>query len=345
MKKWMKISGLSMISILTSATSLFAISGASAATAAEKASHLNFRLGVVLKTLSNPYWVAMKDGVEAEAKKLGVKVDIQAATTEGSISGQVNILNTMENKNYNAYIVAPITGNNLIPQLQTLTHNHVPIINVDSPVDPIQAKAAGVKLDTFISSNNFLAGEIAGSYLAKILHHKGQVAVVEGLAGDATSQARMNGFDKAATAGGLKVVTALPGNWDRLTALNDATEIMSAHPQLRGFYACNDDMALGVFQAVKNVHKTGSVKVVGTDGILQSMQSIASGGMAGTVSQYPFEEGVLSVQAAVDVLEGKKIPSQISSPIQLITRANAKAAIKKFPAPFVPFKDPLPQVK
>lgn len=285
----------------------------------------------------------MKQGFEDEAKILGVKVDVQAAPTEGSITAQVDTLNAMAVKNYQAYAVAPITKDNLTPALVPLSKKGIPIINVDSPIDPEGAKAAGVRIATFISSDNVQAGNLAGTFVAQSLGNKGEVAIVQGLAGDVTSQARAKGFrDAISQHPEMRVVADQPGDWSREKALNVATQILTAHPNVRAFYACNDDMALGIVKAIQNANKQGQVIVVGTDGIQQALEAIKDGQMAATVSQYPYAEGKMALEAAVALVEKKasSLPEKVTAPIKLVTKENAEEALAKFPQPFATYDDP-----
>lgn len=65
---------------------------------------------VILKTLSNPYWVAMRDGIQKEAKAKGVEVDVFAANSEDDIQGQQRLLEDAVNKTTKAIGVAPLTA-------------------------------------------------------------------------------------------------------------------------------------------------------------------------------------------------------------------------------------------
>ncbi len=66
---------------------------------------------VVLKTLSNPFWVDMKKGIEDEAKTLGVSVDIFASPSEGDFQSQLQLFEDLSNKNYKGIAFAPLSGN------------------------------------------------------------------------------------------------------------------------------------------------------------------------------------------------------------------------------------------
>ena len=69
---------------------------------------------VVLKTLSNPFWVDMKKGIEDEAKTLGVSVDIFASPSEGDFQSQLQLFEDLSNKNYKGIAFAPLSSVNLV---------------------------------------------------------------------------------------------------------------------------------------------------------------------------------------------------------------------------------------
>lgn len=298
---------------------------------------------VVLKTLSNPYWVALRDGITAGAAKTSGSAKIQAAESETNIDQQTTLLNTLAGGDYGCYAVAPITGTNLNQPLSQVSAAKKTVVNLDSPIDAKAAASAGVKIATFIASNNGTAGQIAGQHMAKLLGGKGQVAVIGGLSGDANSNARTGGFTKAAEAGGLTVVQTVAADWDREKALNATENILRAHKALKGVYAANDGMALGSQQAVENAKRT-EVKVIGTDGTEDAMQSVQSGGLAASVAQYPYAIGLMGMEACQAAAEGATLPKQVDAPLTLVTKGNSAAALKVYPRPFKAYVDPFAEL-
>lgn len=297
------------------------------------------RIAAVLKTLANPYWVAMKDGIEARAAELGVEVTVQAATDESAIDEQTTILQTMSGQDFTCFLVAPITGTNLIQPLVDITQAGLPIVNVDAPFDQEAVDAAGVELVTYIASRNEVAGQVAAEQMIEQLGGSGQIALIQGLPGDGSSIARIDGFKAAA--GDLEIVAEEAADWDRETALNVADAIIQANPDIDGFYAANDGMALGVQQAVNNNELMGEVLVYGTDGVDDALQSIAAGQLAGTASQYPYAIGEMGVESCVAIAQGADVPPFIESPIALITAENLEAAQAAAPAPFFEYDNPV----
>ena len=129
-----------------------------------------------------------------------------------------------------------------------------------------------MKLTTYVTVRHTDAGKAVAEDMVKRLGGSGKVALIGGLAAHPASIQRLEGFRSGA--GGLEIVQEQPANWDREKALNAADAILRAHPDLKGFYAANDGMALGVQQAVNNAGLTGKVLVFGTDAIDDALTSI-----------------------------------------------------------------------
>jgi ABC-type sugar transport system substrate-binding protein len=151
----------------------------------------------------------------------------------------------------------------------------------------------------------------------------GQIAIVEGKAGNPSGQDRHDGFaDAIKAASQFKVVASQPADWDRAKALNVATNILQSNPDVVGFYAANDTMALGIVEAVKAAGKQGKVTIIGTDAIPEAQAAVKAGDMAGTVAQYPADEARIATSLAILALQGKPIEGFVPSPIKLLTKSD-----------------------
>lgn len=296
-------------------------------------------IGAVLKTFANPYWTAMRDGIQDRADELGVSVTIEAATSEEDTEEQLSKLEALSGQAFDCFEVAPITGTNLIQPLVGVAQENIPIVNVDNPIDFEAAESAGVTVETFIASNNEQAGNLAGEHMAELLGDGGTVALLGGISGNETSNARLDGFRSAASEGGLEVIQEVAADWDREKALTAAETIIRANRDIGGFFAANDTMALGVAQAIENA-RTGEIQVIGVDGIEDALNAVKGGSLSATVSQYPYAIGGMGVEACVAAVTGETLPETADAPIQLIEPDNVDQAIESFPAPFFEFESP-----
>ena len=179
--------------------------------------------------------------------------------------------------------------------------------------------------------------------MLQVLGGTGNVAVVGGPSGDVTSEDRVSGFTDAVD-GRLSVVNTVAADWDRQRALTAATDLMTATPDLRGIFAANDDMGLGVAQAVANAGMTEQVSVISLDGNTDALEAVQSGGLEATVAQYPYAVGQLGMQACEAALAGEDLPAEVEAPVALVTEDVAAQALEAFPAPFAEFENPLPDL-
>ncbi|RUW91993.1 substrate-binding domain-containing protein [Mesorhizobium sp. M7A.F.Ca.US.010.02.1.1] len=295
------------------------------------------KVAAIVKGLDNPFFQTMQKGIEEQAKANGVNVSVQAAANMGDATGQADRLTAMAMQDFDCYLVNPISVSNLVQALVPVAQKKKPIVNIDSTIDPEQAKAAGFVVSTYIGTDNVAAGALAGEEMLKLVPKGSKVALVAGIVGDVGSNARIKGF-KQAVEGKLDIVVMVSADWDREKALTAATDILAAHPDLAGFFAANDIMALGVERAVRTSGK--DVKVIGLDGIVDALKSIAAGELTATVAQYPYVVGAMGLEACAVAAKGKELPANVPAPVLLINKDNAEASLKNFPRPGGDYPDP-----
>jgi ABC-type sugar transport system substrate-binding protein len=294
------------------------------------------RVGVVLKALDNPFFVAMYEGVRAEAGRRGADASVRAVKTNGDLDGQAALVRELVAGKKDCYVVNPIDATNLIAALRGAKG---PIVNVDSPIDPAAAQRAGVRIRSFIGTNDFNAGRMAATKMVSLLHGAGTVALLGGFADSVNSKRRLSGFERGIQGTRVRVVARVVADYARGKAEVAAEQILHQDPRLSGFFAVNDEMALGVADAVRSAGKTG-VTIIGVDGIPEALDAVRGGTISATVSQYPYVMGQMAVEACVAAARGARLPAKVDSPIAVVTRSNVARASATFPRPFRGYSDP-----
>lgn len=300
-------------------------------------------IAAVIKGLDNPFFQGMEDGINAGAEAGDVKVDVQAAADITDTTGQLDKLTQAATKDLGCAIVNPIDGTNLITGLAQLAAKDVPIVNIDSPVEADAAGEVKATPTTYIGTNNTDAGKLAGEEMVKLLPEGGDVALIGGIAGDVTSNARLDGFTEGA-GDGVTITQTVAANWNREEALNQATTLLRADAGLAGFFVANDDMALGVARAVSDVGREGEVKIISVDGVADGLQGVKDGQISAVVAQYPYAIGEMGVNACRAAMAGKDIPDNVTAPIALVTPDNVDDALASAPAPFEEYVDPFAEL-
>jgi len=272
-----------------------------------------YKIAVVLKALTNQYWQGIEQGVKAAAAQYNVTVVVQAATSESDPNEQLGITQTLVAQGFDAYVIAPQTTSNLNPAIEQMKKAGAPIVNVDD---------ARIPATTYVGPDHKLDGtQAAKTFAALWVKSGGQVAQIEGQAGSSAAQLRIAGFKEGiAKQKNLMLVASVPGDWDANKAYAAAQQIIQKYPKLKGIYANNDTMAIGVAKAVSESGK--KILVIGTDGVPEAVSGVRNGTVYATVSPLPFYEGYWALTSAIRLLEGQKLPAWVISPAQLITKQN-----------------------
>ena len=273
------------------------------------------RFAYVTKTLINEFWQDVAAGVRSEAGKYGIKVDVQAAKDESSMVEQLNLAQTVASQKPDVLLLSPQSDSNLVPVIKAARAANIPTVIIDD------ARTPGANV--YIGTDQVKIGADAATFLHEAYPNGGKVAQIEGIAGSPNARLRIQGFkEQLKTYPGLQLVASQPGNWDRLTALNAASNILRQHPDLVGIYANNDGMALGVFEAVKSAGAADKVAGGATAGSREAKKAVRAGAMRATVAEFPVEEGRLGVSVALRLLGCQPIPPWVVSPAAVLTKDN-----------------------
>ena len=282
-------------------------------------------VALVLKTLNHPFFVDMRRGAQEAADRLGVTLQVQAAEREIDVEKQMQIVENMIQTGIQALAITPSGSREIVSALVKARDAKVPIVVVDTRLDPKASADAGVRAETFVGSDNYEGGKLAGEYLVKTTGGRARIGILEGIPGHETGDSRLRGFrDAVKGSAGVAIVASQPANWERDQGFNVFQNMLQAHPEIDSVFACSDLMALGAIEAIRAAGKTGAIKVVGFDALDDAKKAIAAGSMEASVAQFPAEMGRAAIESAVKVIHGEKLPDEIKVKLELVTRDNVK---------------------
>ena len=266
------------------------------------------QIALLMKTLSNEYFISMQQGAEEAAKKLNVDLTVQVAEKEDSTEQLVGLVESMIAKKVDAIIVTPNDSIAFIPAFQKPQKAGIPIIDLDVRLDAQAAKKAGLTVN-YVGVDNFLGGYLAAKNLVDALNSKGEVAILEGIPGVDNGEQRKAGALKAfSEAPEIKIVASQSANWETEQALNVTSNILTANPNIKGIFAANDNMAIGAVTAVENAGLAGKVLVTGYDGIPLAIEYVKQGKMQNTIDQLPKKQVAIAIESALKQINKQKIP-------------------------------------
>jgi ribose transport system substrate-binding protein len=216
-------------------------------------------------------------------------------------------------------MIAPTDLHALIAPMQQMKSAGIKVIQVDTHVANNSIASAS------ISSNNTRGGALAADALAKLIHDKGSVVVMNEQAGVSTTEARIAGFIKEIKK--YKNIKVLPTQFtgdSPAPAAQKINALYSANPDLSGVFATNVLVAEGVDTGLKQTGAAGKVKIVGYDADPEQVTDLKKGIVQALVAQQPYQEGVDGVQQAVNAIKGRPTKSILTN-LAVLTKSNLKA--------------------
>lgn len=303
--------------VLTAAIALTAslafLGGAAACGSSSDSSSAKPKVDFLISTMDNPFFVEMKAGAEKEAKAKGI--DLFIADGKNDPTTQQHQAEQAQTRGAKVVIMNTVDSDAAAAPTKKLLNQKIPVVVVDRGV-------TGVTTDSFIASNNVEGGRKAADALAKSIDEKGEALVLLGQSGSDTTTDRTKGFEEQIKKyPNIKVVSSQAADFDLSKAVKVTTNMMQAHPTATAIYAENDEMALGAIKALGD--KAGKdVKVIGYDGTPDGLAAVKAGTEYADVAQQPRKLGAKAVDAAYDIIKGKKVQKQELIPVVTVTKDN-----------------------
>jgi simple sugar transport system substrate-binding protein len=124
--------------------------------------------------------------------------------------------------------------------------------------------------------------------------------------------------------GQIKVVSKLETDCDQTKGAQAAQTMLTANPNLTAIYSACGPPALGAIQSIKNAGKSGSIILVGFDGLADEVAAIKAGTENASVAQHPTKIGSLGIDTLYKAVLGKKVAKKVDTGTTLLTPSNAK---------------------
>ena len=279
----------------------------------------SYKIGVVLKSLANPFYVTMQEAIEAKGKEVGVQIMLQAPEKETDTEKQMQILENMITQQVDAILLAPNGSTELAPAVKKCNDAGIPVIIVDTRLDEAAMKENGATTISFVGSDNYYGGQVAAEEMKKVVS-EGKIAVLEGISGHYSYINRVNCFtDKIKELGGLEIVASQPADWDQEKGYTVFQNILQANPDIVGLFAANDMMALGAVKAIEDAGLSGKITVIGFDATDDAKAVINEGRMLGSIAQSPANMGTTALETALDYLKNGSCEEDIAVEVVMQT--------------------------
>lgn len=249
--------------------------------------------GMAIKTLTNPFFVDVKTGIENNLNKGDT---LAVVDNNNDAQKQMNDMEDLMNAGHDLLFVTPCDYQGIVPTLQKAREKKVPIVLVDSLCVDMTLPAGSA------ASDNFQAGQLAGEALAKDLGGKGKIAIFENTLSPPPRERVAGLEDVLKKYPDIKTVIRENGKGQVDTGQTAMENFLQAEPELDAVFSMNDPSAQGCAAAIEAAGKSGQIKVYGVDGSEASKKLIKEGKQTGTSAQFPLKMGEQAVKEAYAIL-------------------------------------------
>ncbi len=270
-------------------------------------------IGVVPKATSHVFWVAVEKGAKAAAKEFQVDIEWNGAPSETEYARQIQIVDSMINRKVDGLAVAATERRALVASVDRAMKQGIPVTIFDSGIE-------GENYTSYVATNNYEGGQLGARAMAKLIGGKGEVGLILHAPGSASTMDRERGFTDVIEKEfpEIKIVATQYGMADRSKARAGAENILTAHPNLSGFFGSSEPSTTGASLAVKARGLAGKVKVVAFDASDNLVEDMKAGAIQAMVVQDPFQMGYQTVKTLIDKLDGKTPPKRIDLSAKVI---------------------------
>lgn len=276
-------------------------------------------VGLVMKSLQADFFKVMQRGAEAFAAAHD-RVDLISVGTDSQteVEAQIALVDRMADDGVDAIVVVPIDSKALVAPVVRAVKRGITVVNIDIRLDEEMLRAEGVSL-TYVGPDNFSASYALAVRLSSCLHAGDRVLMIEGLLVAGNARQRKAGFEKAISEAGLVLVASEPADWETAKAADVFRRLYSEHKDIKAVYCCNDAMALGVIDVLRECGKLpGEIQVIGFDNDEVMRPLIEQGWLFGTVDAFGPQMAVEGIKRVLEIADGSPQGGVYATPYEII---------------------------
>jgi len=277
-------------------------------------------IAVIVKTTNSNFWQNVNKGAAAALEgNAEHTLSFDGPASEAAVADQVNLVENAVNRGVAAIVLAPSDPEALVPVVRRANESGIPVAIIDSALGE---SGAGL-YQTFLSTDNCKAGEMAAQAVIDGAGTTGKVAVMSYVAGVGSEIGRVGCFTEYLKGNSeLEIVGPYYSQSQMATALNQTTDVLAANPDLVAIFGANEPTAIGMGRAIVQAGKAGQLTAIGFDGNEDLQAFVKDGTLSGILVQGSYQMGELGVQAVLDLLGGETIEEQIDTGVVLVTKDN-----------------------
>jgi len=271
-------------------------------------------IGLITKFPVDFYDIMVDAAKEWDAAEDGAEVIYAQGQSGTDDEGVIAAIQSMVTQGVDAIAITP-TSPAVQDELQKAVDAGIKVVLIDNDIPDWDGKTAVVATD------NKAGGVLAGQWFVDNVPAGSKVALLQGVLGNPSLDARIDGF-RETVGDHVTIVAETATDCDQTKGLNAAQDIIAANPDLDAIYGACGPPIVGALEAVKSAGLEDTV-IVGFDASPDEVAAIIAGTQTGSVAQFPAKMGSMGVQAAFDAVLGNAVEANIDTGTEMVTAANA----------------------
>jgi ribose transport system substrate-binding protein len=233
---------------------------------------------------------------------------------------QIQVVENFMARHVSAIVLAPLDSHALVNPVHNAILAKVPVVVMDSDLKSDEYVS-------FVATDNYKGGQLAGEQMGKLLGGKGNVILLRYAVGSASTEARENGFLDVLKANypSIKIISSdQHAGATRETAYQTSQNILNRFGrEVNGVFCPCEPPTIAMTKALRDIGLAGGkVKMIGFDAGSQSVLDMKNGDVQALAVQNPMLMGYLAVTTAVKYLRGGKVEKRIDTGVALVTPEN-----------------------
>jgi ribose transport system substrate-binding protein len=270
-------------------------------------------IGLMVQDLSNPFFQSMANGVQTGAGKIGATVNVQDGRQD--LGAQNEQIDAFIQQQTDVLLINAVDSDGIGPAVERAKAAGIKVVAVD-----VAARGAEAQ----VTLDNTAAGNLACTYLADQIGGAGNILLINGTP-ISSVQDRVTGCKQALQGyPQITIVAEQNGDNGRAEALTIATDMLTAHPDVKGIFGINDPTALGATLAAQQAG-IGGLVIVGVDASPEAVAELQKPDsmFQATAAQDPNTQGAIALEMAQKLFAGEPLEqTNVLVPTEMITRDN-----------------------
>lgn len=285
---------------------------------AAKAPGEKYKIAFIVKSLQSAFFINMTEAAEKCGEDYADKIDVEimAPQTPFNIEEQIQLVEQCITNKMDAIVIAPCDSEGIVPAIKKANDAGIMVVTSNT-------KANGGDITAYVGVQNYDVGYTLAKALFDKLGGEGNVILIEGKAGNSTSEERAEGFKAAAAEyPGINVLSSQPADWDRASAMTVTENCLQTYDDIDGILTLTKDMGLGSIEAIKAAGRGDEIVSMTFDVDDDVIAALKSGDLYASGNQNEQSQAYIAIMTAVFALDGYKVDSEQILPISVVTAAD-----------------------